>query len=634
MITLRIIKRGDDRDQKRGDDRDQAPKTKHFSSSEITIGRSRGNDLVLDSSSVSSRHALLTLHEGKYFLVDLGSQNGTYVNQAPVEFQTVVANRDEIAIGDFLLQLEHRFDDDLRTTEYSGHRRPQSIAGPIPPTGIMVRPQWEESIDRWAQSEPAAAALQDDERDLLQMIHDNPDQIEPRLVYADWLRERGDPRGEFIALQCANAREGASPGAGGVAPGSQSRVAQLCELADAHGASWLRPFLGESRYGFSFTPAGEGRVWIDGAPDGSAFSLKLERGFFVCPLCISPPDNALERDRLFRLSPTLYEVERPIGSGPFTAMYRAHQYSPRGGGPAVAVKCSSRAVHGAALPASVEPDPAGKLIEHEETIANLAPHPNIVRNFGLAYFGLTGYQALIMEWLEGYDLGLLLEQARLRGRPISPPLAAGIASRLCLALHRLHTVHDPNGQKARIIHRQVRPNHVMVTRNGHVKLLDFAWAAADSAAISRPEDIVEQLYPASPELSSSAGNGLSPEEYWRQSHLAHDALVYADGAPRGDVFSCGVLLYELLCQQHPFWQSGMSTAEVKRSIEMASYPAPSKLVKVPHEVEIVALRAMLWNRGEQYPSALDMHRDLEAALAAHGWSSEPDALAELLQPLH
>lgn len=73
---------------------------------EINIGRTPDNDLVLPRGNVSKHHARLVLHEGQYFLSDLNSTNGTYVNRVRIRVPTVVRYGDRIYIGDFVLRFE------------------------------------------------------------------------------------------------------------------------------------------------------------------------------------------------------------------------------------------------------------------------------------------------------------------------------------------------------------------------------------------------------------------------------------------------------------------------------------------------------------------------------------------------
>lgn len=77
-----------------------------FEGSEVTVGRVRGNDLVLSKGNVSKRHARLTQKDGRFVVVDQNSTNGTYVNRQRIVQATIVREGDRIYIGDFILRIE------------------------------------------------------------------------------------------------------------------------------------------------------------------------------------------------------------------------------------------------------------------------------------------------------------------------------------------------------------------------------------------------------------------------------------------------------------------------------------------------------------------------------------------------
>jgi len=77
-----------------------------FEGTEVSVGRVRGNDLVLSKGNVSKRHARLTQKDGRFVVVDQNSTNGTYVNRQRIVQATIVREGDRIYIGDFVLRIE------------------------------------------------------------------------------------------------------------------------------------------------------------------------------------------------------------------------------------------------------------------------------------------------------------------------------------------------------------------------------------------------------------------------------------------------------------------------------------------------------------------------------------------------
>jgi pilus assembly protein CpaF len=108
-----------------------------FEGSEVTVGRVRGNDLVLSKGNVSKRHARLTQKDGRFVVVDQNSTNGTYVNRQRIVQATIVREGDRIYIGDFILRIEdaggapHAASDDVPRADADG-ADPGNWAGPAP----------------------------------------------------------------------------------------------------------------------------------------------------------------------------------------------------------------------------------------------------------------------------------------------------------------------------------------------------------------------------------------------------------------------------------------------------------------------------------------------------------------------
>lgn len=104
-----------------------------FEQAEITVGRVRGNDLMLSKGNVSKRHARLTLKDGRFVVVDHNSTNGTYVNRQRISQATIVRAGDRIYIGDFILRLEEA--DGAGNHGVLGETLDREIA-PLPADGI------------------------------------------------------------------------------------------------------------------------------------------------------------------------------------------------------------------------------------------------------------------------------------------------------------------------------------------------------------------------------------------------------------------------------------------------------------------------------------------------------------------
>jgi beta-lactam-binding protein with PASTA domain/predicted Ser/Thr protein kinase len=215
----------------------------------------------------------------------------------------------------------------------------------------------------------------------------------------------------------------------------------------------------------------------------------------------------------------------------------------------------------------------------EATHAAGLSHQNIVSIFDRG--SADGSYFIVMEYVEGRTLKELLIT---RG-PCPVPVAISYARQVLAALRYAHR----NG----IIHRDIKPHNVIVDREGRIKVADFGIARAGTTS---------QMT----EAGSIIGTAqyLSPEQ--------------ARGAPvdeSSDLYSTGIVLYELLTGKVPF--TGESAVEIAMK-HLSQVPDPPSTIRreIPHDVDLVVLRALAKDPADRYRSATEMDRDLE--LVARG----------------
>lgn len=173
-------------------------------------------------------------------------------------------------------------------------------------------------------------------------------------------------------------------------------------------------------------------------------------------------------------------------------------------------------------------------------------HTNIVQIYHL---GVTGkHYFMVMELVEGVNLEEFLLQHRALGRPVPADLAAFILSRVARALSYAHRYCGRDGAPLNIVHRDVCPRNILLSLAGDVKLTDFGIAKA-----------LNLMYSEEGEVIAGRSEYLSPEQSRRE---------VTDG--RADLFSCGVVLLEMLLGYNPFQGE---TAEASRGrIETMAVP--------------------------------------------------------------
>lgn len=200
-------------------------------------------------------------------------------------------------------------------------------------------------------------------------------------------------------------------------------------------------------------------------------------------------------------------------------------------------------------------------------------HPNVVNIFDVGTDGEVHY--IVMEYVEGRNLKeVLREEGRL---PISQALA--IAEGVCLALE---TAHEQG-----LIHRDIKPHNILVTRDGHVKVTDFGIArAASTATLTQTGTVIGSVHYLSPEQA-----------------IGRQVGVFSD------IYSVGVLLYEMVTGKVPF--DGESPVAVALK-HLQTDPASPRLAcpDLPEDLERVILRAMAKAPDERYASIGELLADL------------------------
>lgn len=213
-------------------------------------------------------------------------------------------------------------------------------------------------------------------------------------------------------------------------------------------------------------------------------------------------------------------------------------------------------------------------------------HPHIVRTVDHGVSDGTAYIA--MEFICGFDLATVLRRLRKQGRAMPLPLAVGLARDVCDALAYAHELTDEHGQPLEIVNRDVSPGNIMVSFEGHLKLIDFGIAQTTM-------DVRSQIGSIKGKISY-----MSPEQV-RGLPVDH----------RSDVFAVGTVLYEMLTGVHVFHAEGdFATME---KVRRAEAPPPSAHdPAIDDELAAIVMRAMSREQADRHPWARELHRDLGA----------------------
>ncbi len=211
---------------------------------------------------------------------------------------------------------------------------------------------------------------------------------------------------------------------------------------------------------------------------------------------------------------------------------------------------------------------------------------------------------MVMEYLAGENASGLMRRLTSRGEKLPYTLAAHIVADACAGLHHAHELCDEAGNRLDLVHRDISPSNIFVTYSGETKVLDFGIAtAAHRLTRTATGQLKGKFSYMSPEQCRGEGLDL-----------------------RSDIFSLGVVLYELTTQRRLFKRA--NELMVLKAVTEQPIPRPCReIAGYPAELERICMKALSRDVDQRYASALGMRSDLLAVIATLGGSS--DRITEL-----
>ncbi len=261
-----------------------------------------------------------------------------------------------------------------------------------------------------------------------------------------------------------------------------------------------------------------------------------------------------------------YEIKKQVGTGGMADVYMAID---RLLGRTVAVKVLHPQF-------SRDPVYVERFRQEAQAAANIS-HQNIVNVHDWGVEGELHY--IVMEYVEGKNLkDIILDSA-----PLMPERAVEIAISICMALEAAHS--------HRIVHRDIKPQNVIVTKDNQIKVMDFGIArTSGGSSITQTGTII------------GTAQYISPEQAQGRS---------AD--PRSDLYSLGIVLYEMLTGKVPF--DGETPVAIAYK-HVREDPLPPSMLNpdISPELEAIVLKALAKNPQNRYQNATEMRADLERSL--------------------
>ncbi len=277
-----------------------------------------------------------------------------------------------------------------------------------------------------------------------------------------------------------------------------------------------------------------------------------------------------------------YEVMELAGEGGMAKVYRGQTHGAAGFTRPVAIK---RVL----APLSQNPVFLKMFVEEARVVSEL-DHPNIAQIHDFDR-DRAGEYYLVLEWVEGLTLAEWRQGYKEHGNHTPWSLTAAIGIEVLEALHAAHVREDAEGRLAPIFHRDVTPQNVMVSNCGVVKLTDFGLARAmDRSSITKPGFVKGKI-----------------------SYLAPELTYEAEPSAQTDVFSVGVVLWEVLAGEKLF--KGKDPLEVVGTIRDMEIPDLANLRgDLPVQLREIIAKSLRRNPIERYASSREMARDLAALL--------------------
>ncbi len=233
-------------------------------------------------------------------------------------------------------------------------------------------------------------------------------------------------------------------------------------------------------------------------------------------------------------------------------------------------------------------------------------HANVVSVYDIGRADNTFF--IVMEFIDGCNLNQIIGHTRRKGRLIPLEQAVYIIREVCEGLAYAHDQRDiETGRPLGIVHRDVSPPNILVSRRGEIKLVDFGLAKATSQLETTDPGVVKGKF----------------------SYLSPEAAAGIEVDRRADIFAAGIILWELLTGRRLFYgENDYQTVELVRQAKVP--PMAVANPNVPEELETILLKALSKNPDDRYQSASDFGEALTRFLFSHGLAVSRTDIARLV----
>ncbi|MCA9666225.1 MAG: protein kinase [Myxococcales bacterium] len=278
-----------------------------------------------------------------------------------------------------------------------------------------------------------------------------------------------------------------------------------------------------------------------------------------------------------------YHIVRPIGGGGMAQIYLAKTEGLAGFEKYLALKVIN--------PEYATEERFIQMLIDEAKITVGLSHVNICQVFDLGQ--VEGIYYISMEFVDGMDVLELVNGLHALGERLPIEAVAYIGRQICSGLHYAHSRKNKQGEPLNIVHRDISPQNILVSRNGEVKVVDFGIAKAAGMSTKTQAGVIKGKV-----------NYMAPEQAMGQK---------ADR--RTDIFATGIVMWEMLTSQMVY--NGNNVGELVAAVRKADIKAPSTVrPEIPPQLDTIVAKALHAKAEERYQTAHELQVDLTKFLSA------------------
>jgi len=268
-----------------------------------------------------------------------------------------------------------------------------------------------------------------------------------------------------------------------------------------------------------------------------------------------------------------YKILEKLDSGGMAEIYRGEAESIQGFKKQVAIK--------RILPHLTKNQKFVAMFLDEARLSLFLAHANIVHVFDIGRSGSTYF--IVMEFVDGLNLRSMAESLRRQNRRLDLARALYIMMEVCKGLGYAHDMTGTDGKPLGIVHRDVSPPNILLSKQGEIKLVDFGLAKAASQLEQTDPGVVKGKF----------------------SYLSPEAASGMEVDYRTDIFACGIILFEMLTGRRLFYgETDYQTVELVRQARVPSLCTLNP--EVPGELDQVVHRALARDPAHRYQHAYEM----------------------------